>query len=255
MDGFGQSQGRMISVGKHQLHVNVMAGTGIPIIFESGAGNDASVWNDLLPLVRKEIAAPLITYDRAGFGKSEIDTSNINLPQEVQDLEMLLSKLGFEGPCVFVAHSLGGNYAMQFIKNNKYPVKAAVFIDVVTPYFMTEERARQTKALFLKDLDAIKVESLGFYHLVLNYEHTSSVMQQVSRAIDIPLTIIGSGLTPFEGADRDMFIAGLKQFADSGKDRSYIFVDHAQHHVFYDEPQLVSNEIVRLYKRICNTPK
>ncbi|KGE16051.1 alpha/beta fold hydrolase [Sphingobacterium deserti] len=230
-----------------------MIGTGMPIIFESGAGNDASVWNELLHLLRKDIAAPLITYDRAGFGKSGIDTSNVNLPQEVHDLEMLLSTLGFEGPCVFVAHSLGGNYAMKFINNNKYPVKAAIFIDVVTPYFMTEERARQTKALFLKDLDVIKAESLGFYHLVLNYEHTSSIMRQVSRSINIPLTIIGSGQTPFEGADRDMFIAGLKQFAGSGKDRRYVFVDHAQHHVFYDEPQLVSDEIVRLYKRICTT--
>lgn len=245
-----QSTDTLINVGNHHLHFRVTSGMGMPIVFESGAGNDGSVWNEVCERLRQHIDAPLVTYDRAGFGTSEIDTNQIDITSEVTNLQVGLKQLQFDGDYFLVAHSLGGNYAMKFISNAPDKVKGAVFIDIVSPDFMTAQRAAQTKQLFIDSLVSIKKESIGFYHLVLNYERTSEVMREISKSIQTPLIIIASGKTPFEGNDRQLFLDGLRRFAMDKKNRKYVLVENADHYVFYDEPDLVVNEIVRLYNQV-----
>ena len=245
-----QSSETLINVGTHNLHFYVSPGSGTPIIFESGAGNDGTVWNEVTRLLRLQTDAPLIAYDRAGFGASGIDTARVNISSEVEDLQTALQQLVTSDEYFLVAHSLGGNYAMKFIANAPDRVKGAVFIDVVSPYFMTEQRAADTKQLFMDSLAVIKKESIGFYYLVLNYENTSQVMREVSDTIETPLTVIASGKTPFEGSDRELFLSGLKRFAMDRENRRYVLVEDADHYVFYDEPQLVVDEILRLYNQV-----
>lgn len=240
----------LINVGNHDLHFSVTPGVGMPIVFESGAGNDESVWSEVCRRLLQVIDAPLVTYDRAGFGTSEIDTNQINITSEVNNLQRGLKHLKFDGNYFLVAHSLGGNYAMKFISNTPEKVKGAVFIDIVSPDFMTAQRAARTKQLFMDSLASIKKESIGFYHLVLNYENTSAVMREVSKSIQTPLTIIASGKTPFEGKDRQLFLDGLRRFAMDKKNRKYVLVENADHYVFYDEPDLVVKEIVSLYNQV-----
>ncbi|UZJ64365.1 alpha/beta hydrolase [Sphingobacterium sp. KU25419] len=245
-----QTNDSLINVGNHKLNFSILPGRGMPIIFESGGGNDGTVWKEVIALVNQKIKTPLIAYDRAGFGKSGIDTTQINISKEVINLENALHQLNLDNRYFFVAHSLGGNYAMKFISNNPTKVKGAVFIDIVSPKFMDEKRALYTKNLFIDSLEQIKKESIGFYHLVLNYENTSEVMRNVASSIETPLTIIASGLTPFEGNDRTLFLSGLKQFSEQRKNRKYILVEKAEHYVFYDEPILVADEIIRLYNLV-----
>lgn len=247
--GFSQAIDTLINVSTHSLHFNIIKGKGIPIIFESGGGNDGTVWNEIMNSLSQQTGAPLISYDRAGFGQSDIDTVNISMTSEVEDLELALNKLGYNDSYSFVAHSLGGNYVMKFTANNEDKVKGAVFIDVVSPYFMTAERAAYTKNLFADNLQNIKEESIGFYHLVRNYENISEVMRSVSKNINIPLTVIGSGISPFEGKTRRNFINALKKFAMEKDNRKYILAKKAEHYVFYDDPLLVINE-VKLYERV-----
>lgn len=247
-----QTKDTLVSVGNHMLNFRLIEGEGLPIVFESGGGNDGSVWLQVQSLLKEKINAPLIAYDRAGFGNSGLDTNRIDINNEVRDLALGLNTLGFRDGYFFVAHSLGGNYAMRFIANNPSKVKGAVFIDVVSPAYMTAERARETKAGFMEDIAEIKAESLGFYHLVLNYEHTSQVMRALADSINLPMLVIGSGISPFEGELRVEFIAGLKAFADARANRSYLLVSDAEHYVFYDKPNLVADEIVKLYLSVLD---
>ena len=69
-----QTKDTLVNVGTHKLHFNILKGNGIPILFESGGGNDATVWNSILPSIHKITSATIITYDSAGHGKSTIDS-------------------------------------------------------------------------------------------------------------------------------------------------------------------------------------
>lgn len=248
-DARGQTKDTLVHLGSHALYFRVVPGEGVPIVFEAGGGNDGSVWLALMDSLRQYTDAPLVAYDRAGFGGSGIDTANISITTEVADLEKALRQLGYPSPYMFVAHSLGGNYVMRFATDNPTKVKGAVFIDTVSPDFMDAERASQTKNLFVDELEAIKKESIGFYYLVLNYEHTSEVMRRATSVLMMPITVVASGLTPFEGKDRRKFRQSLKRFATEKSNRRYVLVKKAQHHVFYDEPGLVTREILALYDK------
>jgi len=241
----------LISVGSYRLHFNVLQGKGVPIIFESGAGNDGSIWKDLLNPLHDSIGATLITYDREGFGKSDLDSTNLNITTEVKGLEIALKKLGFTGQYFFVAHSLGGNYAMTFISRNSNKVKGAVFIDIVSPCFMTEQKAKSIKQIFIDSIDYIKKESIGFYYIIQNYENTSKVMRTVSKTIKTPLTIICSDIPPFQGSDSVKWKKCLKIFADESSNRRFILATKCGHYVFQDNPKLVIYEIVRQYRKVA----
>src|SRR5262245_3928322 len=70
-----QTLDTLIEVGGYKLHFVILKGKGIPILFEAGGGEDATTWNKIIGPVAERTATTLITYDRAGFGKSTFDTT------------------------------------------------------------------------------------------------------------------------------------------------------------------------------------
>ena len=67
-----QAVDSMVDVGGYRLHFHLVKGTGLPIVFEAGGGDDASTWDAILTPIANVTGATLITYDRAGFGHSEV---------------------------------------------------------------------------------------------------------------------------------------------------------------------------------------
>ena len=65
-----QTLDTLVDVGGYTLHFIIFKGKGIPILFEAGGGEDATTWNKIIRPVAERTATTLITYDRAGFGKS-----------------------------------------------------------------------------------------------------------------------------------------------------------------------------------------
>jgi pimeloyl-ACP methyl ester carboxylesterase len=104
-----QETDTLVDVGGHHLHFRILQGHGIPILFDAGGGNDGTVWDSLVHPVGAITGAPIITYDRAGFGKSDIDTNERAIDQHgilngIEGLETALRQLGYGGNIVLVAH-------------------------------------------------------------------------------------------------------------------------------------------------------
>src|SRR5690348_16345260 len=134
----------MVDVGGYRLHFRIIEGSGTPILFESGSGTDLSTWDTILRPLAHTTHATLITYERAGFGKSELDSSNVDvdkhgLLQGVEALKTGLEKLGYHGKIMLVASSFGGFYATLFAARNPQAVKATVLIDANLACWFTDE--------------------------------------------------------------------------------------------------------------------
>src|SRR6185437_14431224 len=127
-----------VSNGK-TLHFRILEGRKEDIIlFESGGGNDSSVWKDLLAPIAEATRATLITYDRPGLGSSEIDPQHHGLIGDIERLESGLKDLGYTGHYTLVAHSLGGFYATLFASRHPKQVRAAVLIDINLACFFSD---------------------------------------------------------------------------------------------------------------------
>jgi pimeloyl-ACP methyl ester carboxylesterase len=110
---------KMVDVGGRNLHCFVY-GKGSPtVVLVSGFNVLQVYWNAVVsPLAE---SATVVTYDRAGYGKSEIGNLPAHGMQSARDLNKLLEKLGAPRPYLLVGHSYGARvvrlYASLFPEN------------------------------------------------------------------------------------------------------------------------------------------
>jgi len=197
--GNAQSQviDTLINVGAHRLHFKIIKGKGVPILFESGNGDDGAVWKEILKSLHDSTGATLITYDRAGLGESEIDTLKISFEQEIKDLEIGLKSLGYSKDIFLVSHSFGGYYSTLYANRNKSKIKGAVFINVALPCFFTNEWSKAfVDTISEKDWEMIKQYKLGLYYVLKNLESISNFMSNKYLPEKIPTTLITAEKLP-----------------------------------------------------------
>jgi pimeloyl-ACP methyl ester carboxylesterase len=241
----------LIDVGGYKLHFHIIKGKGTPILFESGGGDDGSVWNRLLPYIADTLGATLITYDRPGFGKSEIDTSKHGIVNGIRALETGLKKLGYTSNIMLVAHSLGGFYATLYAFRHPKTVKAAVLIDVNTSCFFTDPYVTQEENAVKDRLEKIKQENPGVYYIYTNLRTTADLMRKTPFPLRIPVIDIVAERTPFEGTpDADRWKTCHQRFVAASSKREGITAYGSGHYVFREKPDIVFNAIVKQYFRI-----
>lgn len=119
--------GEMIDVGGYSLYTEDSGKGSVNVIFDSGMGDDLSVWKKVSDEVSK--FARVITYDRAGLGWSDESPKERTSDEIVQELHSMLDKKKLIGPIILVGHSFGGVNMQQYAL--KYPddIAALVLID------------------------------------------------------------------------------------------------------------------------------
>ena len=244
----------LVDVGRYKLHFNIIKNSGMPILFESGGGYDGTVWNEVVKRLHDSVNATLITYDRAGMGKSGIDTTNINILNEIKGLETASKKLGYGKNIFLVAHSFGGAYATLFSSRNENKVKGAVLIDITLPCFMTAKKAKELTEPYKNELPALKEKLVGTYYLLVNYEKSIDLYRKTPFPSTILATVIGSDIPPFKGQDSISWKACQKAFGELPS-HHYVLAEKSGHYIYADNPNLVTDEIIRLYRQMSAKEK
>ncbi|MEO8673798.1 MAG: alpha/beta hydrolase [Tahibacter sp.] len=103
-------------------------GNGNPaVVLEAGFGADSLAWSKLQPLLSAKLR--VCSYDRAGYGFSDIGPMPRDLDAEVADLHALIHAAKIHVPAILVGHSMGSNIVRSY--DQRYPddVAALVLID------------------------------------------------------------------------------------------------------------------------------
>lgn len=119
--------GKLVNIGNHRLHI-YPTGKGSPsVVFESGGASWSLDWF----LVQTEVAkfTQACSYDRAGFGWSDIGTKPRTSEKIVTELHALLTKAEIKKPYVLVGASFGGHTVRLFSKNFPDEVAGIVLVD------------------------------------------------------------------------------------------------------------------------------
>jgi len=100
----------LIDVGGYRLHFRIAAGrTDEPVVvLDAGGGLDAEEWRSLQPRLERETGATVVSYDRAGFGSSDLPATAFDFRGEVEGLHAGLRALGFADRVILVGHSYAG---------------------------------------------------------------------------------------------------------------------------------------------------
>jgi len=248
-----QSQDTLVDIGGYKMHFQIMNGKGTPILFEAGAGSDGSVWDNILEKIHKVTGTTLITYDRSGFGKSELNPNlkndtDFGILNGMKELDTGLSKLGYDNEVILVSHSYGGLYNLLYA--NKYPkkVKSVVLIDVTLNDFWNDELLTMRDNNV--DISTIPKPS-GDYFLNTNYNETMRYVRNIHFPESIPLLNIfpENSFPGFPEVLSNRWRKLHKEFGDNKKNVTNIIAKGSGHAVFQDNPSLIINAIVKAYSK------
>ena len=243
----------MVDVGGYRVHFHVVKGAGLPILFDAGGGNDGTIWKDLLVPLHEITGATLITYDRPGFGKSEVDKNNTDPARHgiingIEALETGLRKLGYAENIFLVGHSYGGFYSELYAARHPLLVSGAVLIDANHVCWFTDAYTNKLMESLKSEMEKNKSSDLAKYYQFINLPNTMSVMRSQSFPASIPVTDLVAEHPPFgndedDGRWRDCH----RQFVEASPKRKAITAKGCGHYIFIDNPPLVIHSIVELY--------
>jgi pimeloyl-ACP methyl ester carboxylesterase len=223
---------RLVDVGGYSLHFQIIPGEGIPILFESGGGDDATVWKDMLQPVAALTGSTVIAYDRPGFGKSETDPRQHGILNDVKALETGLANLGYSGEIMIVAHSLGGFYATLYAARHPQLVRTVVLLDANLVCFFNDDLVGRLGPDVRSDIE---------------------VLRKTEFPPTIPVVDIVADRTLFDGTpDADRWRTCHAQFVAASSARRSITAYGSGHYVFLGSRQMVTNAIVSAYADIVD---
>ena len=122
-----EKSGEMLDVGGYSLYVEDSGSGKVNVIFDSGMGDDLSVWNKVANKVSK--FSRVITYDRAGLGWSEESPKKRDSKAIIEELHSILKQKNLTGPIVLVGHAFGGVNMQLYALTYPEDIAALVLID------------------------------------------------------------------------------------------------------------------------------
>lgn len=142
----------LIDVGGRRLHGYVY-GEGAPaVVLLSGLNAEQAYWNAVVNDVAG--ATTVVTYDRAGCGKSEVGELPLHGLQSTRDLHALLAGMGVPGPYVLVGHSYGVGVARLFASAYPQDTGGLILVDGQHEDILDEQRK------LLEDEDLERLEEM-----------------------------------------------------------------------------------------------
>ncbi|GAB2862628.1 alpha/beta hydrolase [Actinoallomurus bryophytorum] len=246
----GVSRVHMITSDGHRVAFYVTPGNGHTIVLDSGGGEDSSQWKDIAPKLHADTGATVITYDRAGLGKSDVVPGPWKVQSAVSDLKSGLEQLGVTGHVTLVSHSQAGEIANYFARDNPKMLSGAVLVDANLPPFFTDQEIPRLVAASRPQVDAAKKdpgkpENRQLISTAEGFAPAHRAFHKVTWPDSVPATVMVSEKTPFDGSpvDARRWRDAAASFAQDGPGRTLVTVKGSSHEVPTDRPDLVLKEV------------
>ncbi|MFJ6851594.1 alpha/beta fold hydrolase [Streptomyces sp. NPDC091271] len=246
----GTSRLHMITHDGHRLAFHVTQGDDRTIVLDSGGGEDSSYWKDLVPELHADTGATVITYDRAGLGKSDVVPGPWQVESAVGDLESGLRQLGVTKNVTLVSHSQAGEIAAYFAKDNPRMLSGAVLVDANLPQFFTDEEIPRLVAATAPQVEAAKKdpekpENRQLISTADGFVAAHRGFHKVAWPDAVPATVMVSEKTPLDGSpvDARRWRDAAASFVQAGPGRTLVTAEGSSHDVPKDRPDLVLEEI------------
>ena len=123
--------GQLINVNGHRMHLNC-TGSGSPtVVLESALAGPSVLWQPMAAKISQ--FTRVCGYDRVGIGWSDDSAEPRTVDNITADLHLLLASSAEKGPFVFVGHSIGGMFVLDYARRYPGEVSGMVLLDSAHP--------------------------------------------------------------------------------------------------------------------------
>lgn len=242
-----------VTVGTYRLWEQT-AGRGVPaVVFESGGGDDSSVWAAIEPEVQK-LGVRTIVYDRAGLGRSDPAPGAYRIEHEAEALERLLDSCGVDRPIVLVAHSYGG-FVTTLVAAHDPRVAGIVFVDANLPAYFDDSVLAALAAEYTPQFDALQRArpklAAVMIPMMKAYPDTVKSVRAVQLPANLPvIDIVAENSWAKTPEQAEAMRRAHADFVKSSPSREAIVARGSSHYVMKDQPDLVIAAIKRMVERV-----
>jgi pimeloyl-ACP methyl ester carboxylesterase len=245
-----------LNVGGYRLWMEFAGRGGPTVIFESGGGDDSSVWAAIEPAVRK-LGVRTLVYDRAGLGRSDPRPGTYQIDHEAEGLERALDLCDVRRPLVLVAHSYGG-FVSTLVAAQDPRVAGIVFVDANLVGYFDEAELAALAAEYTPQFDALEHArpklAAVMIPLMKAYPETVSRLRLVEVPVNLPIIdIVAEHSWAKSAEEADAMRRVHSAFVQASETREAIFASGSSHYVMRDRPDLVIAAIKRMIERVRST--
>ena len=239
---------KFVDIGTHRLHVVL---SDIPseytIVLEAGGGKYSDSYQEIQDKLAALTGTRVMSYDRSGFGQSELGPDHFSAVDEVKALKKCLEIQGFKDKFILVGLSYGGYLIQLFAELYPELVSGLVLIDPMNVKFVDRF-----------GLDNLNAVTPYFSNPTENYEKAGNRMVDFSSESfeamrgkelpnQIPVTLITSGIPPFSEA----LWRKCHEEMVMNSEKHRLLIAEGNHHDIVDEnPEFVISTILELIKLI-----
>lgn len=256
---------RMVDIGTHRLQMR-QDGKGTPaVVIDAGLADQMDKlrpFQDMLAGITQ-----VITYNRAGYGRSEPGPLPRDSGREADELKSLLEKASIPGPYVLVGHSLGALNVQAFASRHPHLVAGMVLLDPPPLSFirghewdglreMAERMTAAWQAIADSAADSAGAQgkAQGAFFRMIASEHremfgrSARLVAGISGLGDTPLVVIASGKPNPAFADsaaafQQYWVEQSRALAHKSTRGSFILAEGASHFLYVDVPELVAGSV------------
>lgn len=244
---------RLVAAGGAPLWVDLEGAGTTTVVFESGNGEDSSVWADMAPRVRA-LGVRTLIYDRAGLGKSALRPGRYTIDRDADALRAVLTACGVRGPVVIATHSYGGFVSLRTAARDTR-IAGLVMIDANVPQFFdgseTDAILAQYRPQYAEVRDKAPALAKALIPVIEAYPASARTLRATRIPHDLPIIDIVAEHSWVETPEAmARWRAAHAAFDAQSPSREAVQATGSGHHVMRDKPDLVYDAIARMIGKV-----
>jgi pimeloyl-ACP methyl ester carboxylesterase len=243
----------VLQIDGNQVWVDQQGAGAVTVVFEAGFGNDSSVWAELTPKIRAAGARTFV-YDRAGMGKSTIDSrAPYSIDNDVHILRTALTSCGVAGPVVLVGHSYGGGIGVVAAAEDAR-IRGLVLLDAVVAHVYADGELDKNLIAMRAQYDDLRAQAPALATVAIPWaEALPATVQRIDdvRVPDgLPIIDIVAGHGQNTPEATQVWRQAHRAFTAGQPARELVLAPGSSHKVMKDAPALVVASIVKMLARV-----
>jgi pimeloyl-ACP methyl ester carboxylesterase len=220
------------------------------IVFETGLGDAAAVWNEKEIPVQISTTSDVLIYDRAAYGKSQRGPVLRNISKLSSELDKVITEFANGRKVILVAHSLGGMIIRDWAIKNPLKTAALLFIDPSHELYNQPSQAEED--FIYNTFNTAYGVNFGGTMEARELIEDGQYMQTLPNLPNVPVIVITSIRTDAShtSADRQLWFNAHEALKTGVTDFTHTTTNISGHYIMRDEPAMVKEKIGLLISKL-----